>query len=153
MQVANEKVVSIDYTLTDEQGNVLDSSRGRGPLSYLHGSGHIIPGLESALEGKAAGEALKVTVAPADAYGEHDPEMVQPVPRDRFPQGAELEVGTQFQAQTPAGPRVVTVVEVQDDAVTVDANHPLAGKTLNFDVQVVSVREASEEELQHGHAH
>jgi len=153
MQATKEKVVSIDYTLTDEQGSVIDTSSGRGPLAYLHGAGNIIPGLENALEGKSAGDTLTVTVPPDQAYGEHDPELVQAVPRDRFPAGSDVRVGTQFQAQTPVGQRIVTVVGVNNDEVTVDANHPLAGKPLTFDVTVVEVREATADELSHGHVH
>jgi FKBP-type peptidyl-prolyl cis-trans isomerase SlyD len=134
MQATKEKVVSINYTLTDDQGKVLDTSSGRGPLSYLHGAGNIIPGLENALEGKSVGDSLNVTVPPGEGYGERDPDLVQNVPRDRFPADANIEVGDQFQAQTPSGRQVVTVVDVQDDAVTVDANHPLAGQALHFDV-------------------
>jgi FKBP-type peptidyl-prolyl cis-trans isomerase SlyD len=153
MQAAKDKVVSINYTLTDEQGQTLDSSEGRGPLCYLHGAGNIIPGLESAIEGKSAGDAFRITVAPEDGYGQHDPELVQPVPRDRFPPGARIEAGLQFQAQTEAGPRTITVVDVQADSVTIDANHPLAGKPLTFEIEVVEVRDAQAEELRHGHAH
>ncbi len=153
MQATKDKVVSIDYTLTDEDGNIIDSSEGQAPLAYLHGAGNIIPGLESALEGRTVGDAFDVVVPAADAYGERDPELVQPVPRDRFPEDAQIEAGSQFQAETAAGPRTITVVEVKDDEVVVDANHPLAGKPLNFKVQVVEVRDAQAEELQHGHVH
>ncbi len=153
MQATKDKVVRIDYTLTDDDGNTLDTSQGREPLAYLHGAGNIIPGLENALEGRAAGDSFNVTVPAADAYGERDPELVQPVPRDRFPEGAAIEAGAQFQAQTAAGPRTITVVEVNDNEVVIDANHPLAGKPLNFAVQVVEVRDAAAEELQHGHVH
>ena len=153
MQAMKDKVVSIDYTLTDGDGNTLDTSEGRGPLAYLHGAGNIIPGLETALEGKTSGDAFKVTVPAADAYGERDPDLVQPVPRDRFPDGADIEVGSQFQAQTAAGARTITVVEVKDGEVVIDANHPLAGQSLTFAVEVVEVRDAEPAELQHGHPH
>ena len=153
MQAAREKVVSIEYTLTDDDGDVLDSSRGRGPLSYLHGAGNIVPGLERAIEGKRTGETLSVVVPPADGYGDHDPELVQPVPRDRFPAGVEVEVGDEFEARTPAGPRLVSVIDVDEENVTIDANHPLAGRALHFEVEVVDVRDATAEELRHGHAH
>ena len=153
MQATKEKVVSIDYTLTDDRGNVLDSSRGRGPLSYLHGAGNIIPGLENALEGKSPGDTLSVSVPPAEGYGERDAALVQSVPRSQFPAGAQVQPGAQFQAQTPAGPRVITVVDADDNAVTVDANHPLAGVSLNFEVEIVEVRDAAEEEIRHGHVH
>lgn len=153
MQVSKDKVVSIDYTLRDDQGQVLDTSSGREPLPYLHGAQNIIPGLEAALEGKRVGDTLSVTVLPADAYGERDAELVQDVPRDRFQGVSQIEPGMQFQAQTPQGRRIVTVTKVDDQNVTVDANHPLAGQTLHFEVTVKDVRQATPEEVQHGHAH
>ena len=153
MQAGNEKVVSIDYTLTNEDGQVLDTSEGRQPLAYLHGAGNIIPGLEQALTGQEAGAELAVEVAPKDGYGEHDPSLIQPVPRSNFPDGVDVPVGAQFQAQTPNGPRMVTVVEANDQTVTVDGNHPLAGQPLKFQVKIVEVRDATAEEKQHGHVH
>lgn len=153
MQIASRKVVTLDYTLTDDQGEVLDTSKDSQPLVYLHGTGGIVPGLESALEGKDEGASLKVTVAPADGYGERDDELVKSLPRDKFPSDEDIEVGMQFRAQSDDGPVVVTVVEVDDQNVTVDGNHPLAGMTLAFDVTVLSVRDATLEELTHGHAH
>jgi FKBP-type peptidyl-prolyl cis-trans isomerase SlyD len=153
MQVGKNKVVSIDYTLTNNQGQVLDTSKGREPLIYLHGVGGLIPGLESALEGKAAGENLVVTILPEQAYGLRDEGLVQSVPRQMFRGVEDIQAGMQFRAQGEAGMRVVTVVGVEGDQVKVDANHPLAGETLNFDVTVVNVREAMAEELGHGHVH
>ena len=153
MQIANGKIVSIDYTLTGSTGQVIDSSAGGEPLTYLHGAGNIIPGLERALEGKSPGDAVNATVAPADGYGQKNPSLVQPVPRAQFPGVKDISVGQQFQAQTNHGPRVVTVVGVTDETVTVDANHPLAGETLNFAVRVVEVRDPTDEERDHGHAH
>jgi FKBP-type peptidyl-prolyl cis-trans isomerase SlyD len=152
MQIANQKVVTIDYTLRDDQGDVLDSSQGQEPLTYIHGAGNIIPGLENALAGKGPGESLKVTIPPAEGYGDRDEELVQKVPRDRFP-GGSVEVGMRFHAQGSAGSQVVTVVAVDEGNVTVDANHPLAGMTLAFDVKVLEVRDATADELQHGHVH
>jgi FKBP-type peptidyl-prolyl cis-trans isomerase SlyD len=152
LQIANQTVVTIDYTLTDDQGEVLDSSKGEEPLVYVHGSGSIIPGLENALAGKSAGDALKVTIPPVDGYGERDEELVQPVPRNRFP-GGSIEVGMRFHAQGSDGSQVVTVVAIDDANVTVDANHPLAGMTLAFDVKVLEVRDATADELEHGHVH
>jgi FKBP-type peptidyl-prolyl cis-trans isomerase SlyD len=152
MQIEDQKVVSIDYTLTDSEGQVLDSSKGREPLAYLHGAGNIIPGLEKALTGKSAGDALQAKISPEDAYGAKDPQMVQAVPRERFP-AKDISVGMQFQAQGGGQARVVTVVDVDPQNVTIDANHPLAGQTLNFDVKVVDVRDATQEELAHGHVH
>jgi FKBP-type peptidyl-prolyl cis-trans isomerase SlyD len=153
MQIGNEKVVTIDYTLTDDRGEVLDTSEGQEPLVYIQGAGSIIPGLETALEGKAAGDALKVTIAPADGYGDRDEELVQSVPRERFPVGGEITVGMRFHAQGANGTHLVQVVKVDDKSVTVDANHPLAGVTLSFDVKIIEVREATADELQHGHVH
>jgi FKBP-type peptidyl-prolyl cis-trans isomerase SlyD len=153
MQVAKNTVVTIDYTLTNPAGDVLDSSSGGEPLSYLHGSGGIIPGLESALDGKSPGDELRAVVPPEQAYGARNHAMVQAVPRDRFQGAPRVEPGMQFQANTPQGPRTVTVVAADDQKVTVDANHPLAGVTLTFDVKVVDVRSATAEEVAHGHAH
>ena len=152
MQIANQTVVTIDYTLTDEKGEVLDSSKGEEPLIYVHGSGSIIPGLENALAGKSVGDSMQLTIAPIDGYGERDEELVQAVPRERFP-GALVEVGMRFHAQGSDGSQVVTVVAVDDSHVTVDANHPLAGMTLAFDVTVLEVRDATADELEHGHVH
>lgn len=152
MQIAREKVVTFEYTLTGDDGEVLDSSEGGEPLSYIHGTGSIVPGLESALEGRVAGDALQVRVRAADAYGEHDEQMIQRVPRGMFPPG-EIEVGMQFHAQTHDGARIVTVMLVEAGQVTIDANHPLAGKDLSFDVKIVEVRDATADELHHGHVH
>ncbi|MFP4648609.1 MAG: peptidylprolyl isomerase [Halorhodospira sp.] len=151
MQVAIEKVVTFDFTLTGSQGEVIDQSQG-GQFAYLHGSQNIIPGLEKALDGKEPGDQVNVTLEPTEAYGERDERLMQNVPREVFPEEAELNVGERFQAQGPDGsPIPITVSEVGEQEVTVDANHPLAGETLNFDVKIVDVREATEEELEHGH--
>jgi len=153
MQIAQNSVVAFHYTLTNDAGEVLDSSEGREPLTYLHGAGNIIPGLEKELEGKAAGDKVEAKVAPAEGYGELQEQLVQEVPRDAF-QGVEgIEPGMQFQAQTEGGPLMVTVTKVEGDTVTVDGNHPLAGQHLNFDVEIAEVREASQEEVEHGHVH
>ena len=153
MQIAQNSVVAFHYTLTNDTGEVLDSSEGREPLTYLHGAGNIIPGLEKELEGRQAGDSLNAVVAPGEGYGEQQEQLVQEVPRDAF-QGVEgIEPGMQFQAQTQGGPLMVTVTQVEGDTVTVDGNHPLAGQTLNFAVEIASVREASEEEVEHGHVH
>ena len=153
MQIAQNSVVAIAYTLTDDKGTVIDTSAGGEPLVYLHGARNIIPGLENALTGKSVGEKLTVTVAPAEGYGEYDPQMVQAVPRQMFAGVENIEVGMQFQAQTPQGVRVVTVIEVEGDDITLDGNHPLAGETLHFAVEVTEVRTATAEELAHGHVH
>ncbi len=153
MQITKHSVASIEYTLTDDGGQVIDTSEGRGPLVYLHGAGNLIPGLESQLEGKAVGDEFQSRIEPADAYGERDDRMVQDVPRAQLPAEVDVTVGMQFQAQGPAGVQVVTVVGVEGDTVKMDGNHPLAGVTLNFDVKVVEVREATAEEVEHGHVH
>ncbi|MFP3978426.1 FKBP-type peptidyl-prolyl cis-trans isomerase [Marinobacter sp. KMM 10035] len=153
--MAQPRVVTIHYTLTNNQGEELDSSRGEGrePLSYLEGAQNIIGGLESALNEKSAGDQVKVSVEPAEGYGEINEELVQPVPRTAFEGVDTIEPGMQFQAQTPGGPQVVRVVEVSEETVTIDANHPLAGETLHFDVEIIEARDATEEEQEHGHAH
>jgi FKBP-type peptidyl-prolyl cis-trans isomerase SlyD len=146
MQIGNETVVTIHYTLTDAKGVVLDSSAGEEPLSFVHGAGTMIPGLEKALLGKSPGESMKISVAPADGYGVRDEELVQKVPRKNFPV-EDVEVGMHFQTRSPNGPRIITVLATDDENITVDANHPLAGATLNFDVQVLEVRAATPEDL------
>jgi FKBP-type peptidyl-prolyl cis-trans isomerase SlyD len=153
MNIANNRVVSIHYTLTNDAGEVLDSSEGREPLNYLHGAGNIIPGLENALLDKVAGDELNVTVEPADGYGVRRDELIQKVPREAFQGVDQVEPGMRFQAQTQTGPVMVTVTEVSDTEVTVDGNHELAGQRLHFAVKVEDVREATAEEQEHGHVH
>ena len=153
MQVAKNTVVTFDYTLTDTAGAILDSSEGGQPLSYLHGAGGIIPGLESQMEGRSVGDAFRATVAPEQASGLRRDDLVAPVQRQAFGGSTEIKPGMQFQANPEQGPRVVTVVAVSGDEVTIDANHELAGKTLVFDVKVVDVRQATPDETAHGHAH
>ncbi|MDX1497164.1 MAG: peptidylprolyl isomerase [Salinisphaeraceae bacterium] len=153
MQIANACVASIHYTLKNDAGEVLDSSEGREPLLYLHGAGNIIPGLESALDGKAAGDQLNVQVDPEQGYGPHREDLIQTVPRDQFQGVDQIDVGMRFQAESNQGPMVVTVTAVDEQNVTVDGNHPLAGENLNFEVEVVEVREATAEEKDHGHPH
>ena len=153
MHIEKNRVVTLHYTLRDEQGNVIESSTGRAPLSYLHGKGNIIPGLELALAGKAAGDKVEVTVAPEQGYGPRDERLVQVVPRNRFGGGEALAAGMQVRSSGPQGPRLVTVVKVERDFVTVDGNHPLAGRTLRFSVEVEEVRKATHEEVSHGHVH
>jgi FKBP-type peptidyl-prolyl cis-trans isomerase SlyD len=153
MQVAENTVVSIHYTLTNDKKEVLDSSQGGDPLGYLHGHGNINKGLESALSGKSAGDKLDVRVSPADGYGERDEAKIQQVPRRAFQGIKDIKAGMRFQAQGPHGPTSVVVTRVAGDMVTVDGNHELAGEWLNFAVEIVEVRAASEEELAHGHVH
>lgn len=154
MQVADQRVVTLAYTLRDAEGQVLDQADAREPFAYLHGRKSIIPGLERALDGANAGEKQQVTLEPADAYGERSEQLVQVVGRDRFDTQAPLEVGMEFQARNAEGAvHSVRITRLEGDEVTVDANHPLAGVTLHFDVEILAVREATEEELTHGHAH
>ncbi len=152
LAISKGKVASIDYTLTDDTGKVLDTSKGGQPLTYLHG-GQLIRGMEKALEGKAKWDALQIVIAPEDGYGVKNEEMIQTVPRKHFGEAKEIKPGMQFQANTPQGPRVVMIVDANDQTVTVDANHELAGVTLHFDVTVTDVRDATPEELAHGHVH
>lgn len=152
MQISDNTVVSIHYTLKSDAGDILDSSENAGPLTYLHGAGNIIPGLESALTGHEQGEKLNVTVEPDQAYGVHRDDLVQKVTRDKFPVD-DLQPGMRFKAETAQGTQILTVTEVQAEDVTVDANHPLAGETLHFDVEVVDTRKATAEEVEHGHVH
>ena len=154
MKIQKNRAVSFHYTLTDDDGNNLDSSAGTVPLGYLHGAGNIIPGLESALEGKSVGDSLEVAVVAAEGYGEVQQELIQEVPKSSFQSVDTIEVGMRFEAQTSQGGTVpVSVTAVTDDTVTVDGNHPLAGVNLNFDISIEDVREATEEEIAHGHIH
>lgn len=153
MKITKHHVVTIDYTLTDPAGKVIDSSQGQEPLAYIHGIGSLVPGLEKALEGQPAGATISVSIPPEQGYGLRDEALVQPVPRDKFAGIADLSVGKQLQAQTEVGPRIVTVVGIDEHSVTIDANHELAGMPLHFEVKVVGVRAATPEELSHGHAH
>lgn len=152
MTITENKVASIHYKLTGDDGEILDSSEGREPLDYLHGHNNIVNGLEKALTGKAQGDAVKVSVSPEEGYGAHDPEMIVDVPREHLPV-LNLEEGMQFSAETSGGMRLFTVREIGEDTVKLDGNHPLAGETLHFDVEVIGVRDATDEELQHGHVH
>jgi FKBP-type peptidyl-prolyl cis-trans isomerase SlyD len=154
MSIKDNSAVSFHYSLTDDEGQQLDSSAGKEPLAYLHGAGNIIPGLENALTGKAVGDSMTVAVSAAEGYGEVQQELIQDVPRTSFQGVEQIEVGMQFEAQTGQGGTVpVTVTAVTDETVTVDGNHPLAGKNLNFDVSIEAVRDATAEELEHGHVH
>ncbi len=153
MQIGERTVASFHYTLTDGAGNVIDSSADRAPLTYMHGAGNIVPGLEREMDGRKAGDVFNVVVAPEDGYGLPNPMMVQVVPREAFQGVDQLEVGMEFQAQTPQGPMSVSIAKIENDEVTVDGNHPLAGQTLHFAIEVTDVRDASLEELSHGHVH
>lgn len=151
--VSKNKVVSIHYTLKSGGGEVLDSSEGRDPLVYIQGAQNIIAGLENALENKVVGDALSVVIEPVDAYGERREDLVQSVSLDQFDNQEAVQPGAQFQMQSPEGVMIATVVEVDAQDVTIDLNHPLAGMALHFDVEVVAIREATEDELSHGHVH
>ncbi len=154
MKVQKDAVVTIDYTLKNDEGEVLDSSKENGELSYLHGHQGIVEGLEEALEGKTEGDKVEATLDPEKAYGERDERLLFDVGRDRMPDDVDLEVGMQFLAQGQDGSqRPVTVSAIGDDKVTLDGNHPLAGERLHFDVTINGIREASDEEKDHGHVH
>ncbi|MCK9605648.1 MAG: peptidylprolyl isomerase [Methylomonas sp.] len=152
MQITDKTAVSFHYTLTNPSGEQLDSSRGEEPLLYLHGAGNIIAGLEAALAGKSAGDTFSVTIPPEDGYGELAAEMVQVVSKKMF-EGMDVEVGMQFHADVSHGSGIITITEIDGDDVTIDGNHPLAGETLIFQVEVVDVRAATDDEMAHGHVH
>ncbi len=153
LMIGKNAVVAIHYTLKDDAGQIMDSSSGGEPLTYLHGANNLIPGLEKELEGKISGQSFAATIPPAEAYGETNPELVQTLDKEMF-QGVDvIEVGMQFTAQGPQGQQQITVTGVEGDKVTIDANNPMAGKTLHFDVEIVSVRDATDQELEHGHVH
>jgi FKBP-type peptidyl-prolyl cis-trans isomerase SlyD len=153
MTIKQDSVVTLHYTLKDDTGQVIDSSTEGEPLSYMHGHGNLIPGLERELQGKSAGDKLSVKVPPAEGYGEYDTQLVQEVPRKALRGVKDVKVGMRLSAQTQQGRHAVTVTRVKQDAVTIDSNHPLAGKHLNFDVEIQEVREPTPEELSHGHVH
>ena len=153
MNIEDKKVVSFHYTLRDEHGEQLESSREGDPMTYLHGAGNIIPGLEKALVGKVAGDQFEASVEPAEAYGERDENGVQRISAKHFKQAGRLEPGQVVAFQTKQGPRRVTVVKVGRFNVDIDTNHPMAGLSLTFDVEVTDVRDATAEEVTHGHVH
>lgn len=153
MQISQDKVAVITYTLTDTEGTVIDKATEADPFSLIQGTGNIISGLETALEGKKTGDKITTTIAPNDAYGERDDSLTEVLSKEMFSGVDTIETGMQFHAQTEQGLSVVTVTSVSEKEVTIDANHPLAGVTLNFDVDVIEVRDATEDELEHGHVH
>ncbi len=153
MQVSKEKVVSIHYTLSDNEGQILDTSNGREPLAYIQGMQNIIPGLENALEGKNVGDKVHVVIPAAEAYGERNEGLMQAIPREAFGDIEDIQPGMQFQMETENGPLVITVTKVEGDQVFIDGNHPLAGQELTFDVEIMDVRDATAEEIEHGHVH
>lgn len=153
MQIAPKSVAAFHYTLTDDAGQVIDSSEGREPLTYLHGNSQIVPGLEKQMEGRKVGDKFKAEVSPEEGYGVRHDELMQEVPKEAFQGVEDIQPGMQFQGRGPQGDINVTVKKVEGDKVFIDGNHPLAGKTLNFAVEVTDVRDASAEELEHGHVH
>ena len=153
MQISKNSVATLNYTLKNDQGDTLDESLD-GSFLYMHGAGGIIPGLEEQLEGKSKADTFTAHIEPADGYGDRDDSMIQVVPRDMFEAEQPIEAGLQFHAESPEGNTLtVTVTKIEGDNVTVDGNHPLAGIALNFDVSIADVREASSEEIEHGHVH
>ncbi len=154
MTVKKDKVVEMHYTLKNDSGDVIDSSKEKEPMPFIQGFGNIIPGLERALEGMKAGDSCEVSVKPEDAYGIHHPEAIQDIPMKALQGIDNLTVGMELQSQDEQGnPFIVRVKTINKKTVTVDANHPLAGETLHFSVSIESIREASKDELEHGHVH
>lgn len=153
MQISDNKVVSIHYTLTNDKGEILDSSSRKDSLAYLHGNKNIISGLENELTGKEVGAKFIISIPPEEGYGISDEALLQVIPKNVFQGNEQIEAGMQFQAKSDESIQVVTVIKVDGDKITVDGNHSLAGETLTFNVEVTEIREATEEELQHGHVH
>ncbi len=153
MQIKDDLVARIHYTLTDDKGVVIDKSEEGSPLPYLHGKGNLIPGLESELVGRKVGDQFSVRIEPKNAYGDRNEEMVQDIPRTALPEDIDVQPGMQFEARSDEGSHLVTVVGIEGESVRIDGNHPLAGVHLNFEVEVADVREASSEEIEHGHVH
>lgn len=153
MKINENSVASFHYTLKNDAGETLDTSDGNEPLTYLHGAGNIVPGLEKEMEGRVVKDSFSVTINAAEGYGELDENLKQELPRSMFAGVEEIEAGMEFQAQTEHGLQVISVTKVDGDMITVDGNHPLAGQNLHFDIEIVDIRDASQEELAHGHAH
>ena len=154
LMIGKDNVVSIHYTLKDDNGQVLDSSEGKSPLQYLHGNNNLIPGLETELQGKSSGAKFEATIPPEQAYGERNEDFVQTIKKEMFQGVEQIEPGMTFVAQGEGGAqRQVRVTEVEGEDVTIDANHPMAGMTLHFEVEVVDVREGTPQEIEHGHVH
>ncbi|MBU2869624.1 peptidylprolyl isomerase [Colwellia sp. E2M01] len=153
MKIAKNSVVVMHYAVSDSEGTLIDSSYEDKPMAIIQGTGYLIPGLDNALIDHQVGDTFEVAVACADAYGERHDDYVQTVPREVLSGVEDLALGTQLRATTDEGEQTVIVIDVQDDVITVDGNHPLAGLDLSFDVEIIEVREATEEELAHGHVH
>lgn len=152
MQIESKKVVTIAYTLKDEAGEVIDTSVGGEPLLYVHGMGSLVPGLEKALDGRSLGDRFSVVLSPEEGYGKRDESLIRKIPIRKLPEG-KAAVGSRVRVQTDQGPAMLLVTAVRGDYATVDPNHPLADKTLHFDIEVAGVRDATPDELEHGHAH
>ena len=155
MSLTKNQVASVAYTLKNGDDEIIDQATKDSPMTFLHGVGGMIPGFEKALEGKNVGDSFNIVIEAADAYGERNDALTQDVPREMFGDvpDEQLVAGAQFQAQTDAGVEVITIVSVDGDTVKIDANHPLAGMTLHFDVELLDIRDATEEEIAHGHVH
>jgi FKBP-type peptidyl-prolyl cis-trans isomerase SlyD len=153
MTITHGSVVLFDYTLTDQEKEVIDSSSEGGPLAYLHGEGQIVKGLEKAMEGRKAGDAFQIMVSPSEGYGLHDPSKIVVVPADEIEGGDELEVGMQLETESDEGEQTVVISKIEGSNVTIDGNHPLAGMPLHFDIKIREVRAATKEEIEHGHVH
>jgi len=150
LTINENKVVTFEYTLKNDSGEILDSSENNAPITYLHGSGNIIPGLEAELEGKKVGDKFHASIEPEDGYGIRIEDFIQKIERDRLPHLPNIEIGMQLQAYDEDGMQIMTVVEISDTDITLDGNHPLAGQKLHFDVEIIDMREATEEEIEFG---
>jgi len=153
MTISENKVVLIDYALKDKDGNLIDTSQGHQPLAYIHGIGNLIPGLEAALDGKTIGDKIKTTIQPEDAYGTRNDSLNRIISLKQFENPEDIKEGVQIQIQSDKGVKLAVVTGIEGDDVTIDMNHPLAGVELNFDVEIKNIRDASQEELSHGHVH
>lgn len=153
MQIADKKVVGFHFKLTNDKGELIESSANHPPLMYIHGQGNIIAGLENALTGKSTGDSFTLTLQPDEGYGERDEELVQTLPRSEIKGSAAIAVGTEFETEFPSGPKMVTVTAIEGENVTIDGNHPLAGEALTFEIDVAEVRDPTAEEQTHGHVH
>ncbi len=153
MKITKNTVVSLEYTLKNNEGMVLDSSVGREPLVYLHGVGALIPGLENKLEGAETGAKMNIEIQPEEGYGKSNPDMIHIVPKSGFQGDDEMQEGMQVQVETENGPLIATVTKIAGEDVTLDLNHPLADMILHFDVEIKDLREATADEISHGHAH
>lgn len=153
MQIKDDTIVTFDYTVLDEKGDLIESSKDQGPMRYLHGAGRIVSGLEAALDGKKTGDTLSVTLSPEQAYGKRDDTRIHVFNKNELSGLGEVKIGTQLKAEGDSGTRILTISKIEDDEITLDENHPLAGKTISFDITVTDVRPATDEELGHTEHH